>query len=78
MGDAAGKGEPVGNAGCKDAFIFTEMPDPALTSKYFCQTRPVVRFPQAGESTMYRHSRNRVCVSTALYSSPVIGGGKGA
>jgi hypothetical protein len=34
-GDAAGKGEPVGNAGGKDAFILTEMPDPALISKYY-------------------------------------------
>jgi hypothetical protein len=35
VGGAGGGGELVGNAGGKDAFIFTEMPDPALISKYY-------------------------------------------
>lgn len=34
VSDATGGGEPVANEGGSVAFIFTEMPDPALMSKY--------------------------------------------
>ena len=36
-GKGGGKGEGVSDAGGKDAFIsLSEVPDPALLSKYFC------------------------------------------
>ncbi len=36
VGNGSGKGDSVGNAGGKDAFItMSEVPDPALLSKYF-------------------------------------------